>query len=406
MFDKIFVLFLMLGISGCSSIVEPIKISGLSPNPNLQEKFSVELIPLTFSVANELNLQEFPRFVSLPSNTVPARKISAQSLSQNQFPSEDIANDYRLGGGDVVTLIQTLEAKQKMLSGVMINPPSLGQSNGEQAVTSVEDSSTNIISTKGRVGPDGSLLLIGVGRLDAQGRTIVDLRDEVRSILIRNGKLPDFQLEVTEFNSQKALVTTDAAPDEQPDQLKYILQITDRPTPLREIIATAGVAFDENVLTVVKLQRDTKIYSFTLASLFDARAPAIFLKNNDHIIIQTLNYTDSKVFLVGGVEPKILKIRPETRPTLAEILFAENGPLGDRTAQRSAVYLLRGHNPVKAYHLDTQNPARIFVADTLEMRPDDIVYVAEQPINTFNRVLETILPLRIFSRDARDNNLP
>ena len=52
----------------------------------------------------------------------------------------------------------------------------------------------NIIQTSGRVGSDGSLLLLEVGRLESSGKTINELRSEVRNILIRNGLSPKFQL--------------------------------------------------------------------------------------------------------------------------------------------------------------------------------------------------------------------
>lgn len=58
------------------------------------------------------------------------------------------------------------------------------------------------------------------------------------------------------------------------------------------------------------------------------------------------------------------------------------------------VYLLRGTDPVVAYHLDAQSPTHLIVADAMELRPNDILYVAEQPIVSFNRTLETITPLR------------
>lgn len=374
MFDKFLIISCIFIISGCASVVEPIKIANLSADPKLQEQFSIEVMPLTFSIAEELNLQQFPRLLSLPGNRFSAKLISDQDIERNLFPPDSETFSYRLGFGDQVSFIN--------------------------------QSSSGVTSTTGRIGSDGTLLLMGVGRLEAKGRHINDLRDEVRSILIRNGLTPDFQMEIAGFNSQKAYITTDAPPDEQPDQIRYILPITDRGTPLREIIATAGVAFNEKVFTIVKIQRSGKTYSFSLSDLFSETAPRVFLKDQDHVFIQNLEYVKGKVFLVGGIKPKVLEIQPELRQTLADILFAEKGPLEDPSAQRSAVYLLRGHSPVKAYHLDVQNPTRILVAGALEMRPDDIVYVAEQPINTFNRVLETILPFRLFSRDTSKGNLP
>ena len=409
MLNNLFKLSFIFIISGCSSVVEPIKISDLSPDPKLQEQFSVEVIPLTFSIAEELNVQRFPRLLSLPGNNFSPRLISDQAIERNQFPPDSENFSYRLGVGDELIFIQardpsidTINAPQTLNTSDENSPvAALALSSGGVSIPS-----SGVISTRGRIGSDGSLLLIGVGRLEAKGRNINDLRDEVRSILIRNGRIPDFQLEIEVFSSQKAYVTTDAPPDEKPDQIKYILPITDRGVPLREILATAGVAFNEKKFTLVKILRDGKKYSFSLADLFSATAPQVFLKDQDHVFIQNLEYVKGKVFLVGGVKPKVLEIQPELRETLAQILFAPDGPLEEPSAQRSAVYVLRGRSPVKAYHLDAQNPARILVADALEMRPEDIVYVAEQPINTFNRVLETILPFRLLSRDTKQGNLP
>ena len=42
----------------------------------------------------------------------------------------------------------------------------------------------------------------------------------------------------------------------------------------------------------------------------------------------------------------------------------------------------------------------------MELRPDDIVYVAEQPISSFNRTLATIIPLRALLSDIQSGNIP
>ena len=124
------------------------------------------------------------------------------------------------------------------------------------------------------------------------------------------------------------------------------------------------------------------------------------------MFVQNLEYQSGKVFLLGGVSPTVIPIQPEKRQTLAEALFAQNGPLATSTAQRSVVYLLRGRDPVEAYSLDAQNPLRVLVADAVELRPNDIVFVAEQPITTFSRNLANSIPLRVLLRDIQNNNVP
>lgn len=414
MLSRFVLLIFVMSIAGCTSIIEPIKIPDLDPNPKLQEDFSVDLEPLTLAAAKELNLQHFPRFISLPGIRESATLIDEKAIGEPQFPPKTDKFFYLLGVGDEITFIQSVNTP------LALGIPSFGTassaaaegaggiqlSDNEQAIPVLTPSTSSIVSTTGRIGSDGSLLLLGVGRLEAKGRPISDLRDEVRNILIQNGRTPDFQFEITRFNSQKAYVSTDLPANQQPARIKFIVPITDKAIPLREIVATAGVPFNEKIFTLVKIQRGGETYSFSLADLFSETAPQIFLKDKDHVFIQNLSYVDAKVFLVGGVLPKVIRIQPELRPTLAEILFSSNGPLQEPSAQRSAVYLLRGQSPIKAYHLDAQNPARLLVADSVEMRPGDIVYVAEQPINTFNRMLSTILPFRIFSRDIKSNNIP
>ena len=63
------------------------------------------------------------------------------------------------------------------------------------------------INSTGRIGSDGSVLLLEVGRLEANGKSLNELRSEVRNILIRNGVIPRFQLEIVDFKSQKSYLT-------------------------------------------------------------------------------------------------------------------------------------------------------------------------------------------------------
>jgi len=67
---------------------------------------------------------------------------------------------------------------------------------------------------------------------------------------------------------------------------------------------------------------------------------------------------------------------------------------------------LRGKNPSVAYHLDAQNVSRILVAAKTELRPEDILYVADRPIITLSRTLSEIIPLRILINDIQNGNIP
>ena len=216
-------------------------------------------------------------------------------------------------------------------------------------------------------------------------------------------KLPDsqndFQVKIAEFNSQKAIVSIPGKPG-------GVIKIHDTAIPLDEILTEMGMAIDVNMITQINLRRGGKSFFFTLDELLKETKDRLYLNPDDQVSIQTLKYKNSKVFILGGITPQIFEIDPSVRQTLADILFTSGGALSKSSAKRSEVYLLRGSNPVMAYHLDAQNPTRLIVADAMELRPNDILYVAEQPIISFNRALATIVPLRILLRDIQDENIP
>ena len=117
---------------------------------------------------------------------------------------------YLLGIGDQITLTQLNE--DVVMSSALpsaISGNNAVEQDGIQSLTTFGKPTpvNNIIQTSGRVGSDGSILLLAVGRLEALGKSINDLRSEVRNILIRNGISPKFQLEISAFDSQKAYIT-------------------------------------------------------------------------------------------------------------------------------------------------------------------------------------------------------
>ena len=397
----------LLFLVGCSQIVEPVVLPELQKEATDQEVFEINLQALSFEAAKSLNAARYDRLVTKPGAAFSADAVSEASLSKPFLPSKSANTPYMLGIGDEVALVQYIDALPTI--GSIVNGVDSSQSASSERQNTTTSASSSIISTSGRVGADGSLLLIGVGRLDANGRQISELRDEIRTILIRNGQAPNFQLEIKGFNSQKAYITTDLLSRSSASKAANIsagIPITDRGITLREVIATAGIDFDESVLTIVRVKRNETTYTIGLSDLLVKNSEELYLKNQDHVFVQSFSYQPGKVFLLGGVTPQIIPILPENRQTLAEALFAKNGPLATASAQRSAVYLLRGRNPVQAYHLDAQNPLRVLVANEVELRPNDIVFVSEQPISTFNRTLANILPLRILLRDIENSNIP
>lgn len=270
----------------------------------------------------------------------------------------------------------------------------------------VEEGISQTIATTALVGQDGFVVLEGIGKVDVINKTVDEVGRDIKKALSKGSTTgTEFQIEVIEFASQRALISIPGAVEEQlgtqtatgvnvGNASGAIVPITNIPVTLEEALTQRGVTLDGQYITRIALQRAGRKYSFTLRHLLETSAARVYLQGGDRVTVERLGYKSNKVFVLGGVTPTIVNIDPEIRQTLADILFTSDGVLSARGANRSEVYLLRGSDPVVAYHLDAQSPTRLIVADAMELRPNDILYVAEQPIVSFNRTLATLTPLR------------
>ena len=93
-------------------------------------------------------------------------------------------------------------------------------------------------------------------------------------------------------------------------------------------------------------------------------------------------------------QPGRFKLPFERQATLADALY-EGGGFNTNTGDPSQIYVLRGAargDQVTAYHLDARNVVNLVRATKLQMRPNDIIFVAEQPVTRWNRVVQQIVP--------------
>jgi protein involved in polysaccharide export with SLBB domain len=276
-------------------------------------------------------------------------------------------------------------------------PEIIIQNNDQIAIQIISNEPKKIIST---VGSKGNILLGDIGSISAVNRTIDNLYEEISNILIKDGINPNIQLEIIEFNSKKAYLI-------QKNVQSIIVPLTSSAITLRELIVKAKDQLVKSGLSTISLKRSGQVFRMTEDQILDPKTQDIWIIDEDQIEIEDLKYKPGQVFALSGAgSAQVVPIEPSKRETLADILFTQNGALNNLMAKRSEVYLLRGKNPSVAYHLDTQNVSRILVAAKTELRPNDIVYVADRPIISFSRTLSEILPLRILLRDIQNNDIP
>ncbi len=103
-------------------------------------------------------------------------------------------------------------------------------------------------------------------------------------------------------------------------------------------------------------------------------------------------------------KPMRLALPFENRAYLADLMFGGDG-LNIQTSDLSEIYVLRAsthpetYGDVVAYHLNAKNAANLVSAARFEMRPSDIVFVSEQPVTTWGRVVAQLTP-NLFTQAA------
>ena len=79
-------------------------------------------------------------------------------------------------------------------------------------------------------------------------------------------------------------------------------------------------------------------------------------------------------------------------------MFDDTRGISVESGDVSQIYVLRASQDprefgaVTAWHLDARNAANFALMTNFELRPDDVVFVAQQPITTWNRAVSQILP--------------
>ena len=437
-------LVLVFGVGGCGAIYQSpkvnsfrdgdtkIRVQPITPESVLaanRSSYTPKSLPSAFYATAGANTSgvgggAIPRPIEDPSNQTRALQLSVPPAVQNA--------PYRVGIGDVLLL-----ATPQVGSTVAQLTGLLAASNARQGYT-VQD--------------DGAIAIPNVGRVQVANLTLEDAESVLFQRLVENQIDPTFSLEVAEFNSQKVSIGGAVArPTVVPIGLSAVT--------LDEALAAAGGVTAENAeFASVRIYRDGTLYQIPLSELYSTSGlQRTRLADGDSIFVDTqfqldqaqayfqqeiraaefrqrarinaLNELQAAVNIrrsaqqdarqnfqarleLGDVDRDYVYLTGEVKnqarfalpfgqtATLADALF-DNGGLPIRTADVSQIYVLRGSadprefGAVTAWQLDGRDATNFVLASRFELRPNDIVFIAEQPVTRWSRVVTQITPTLI-----------
>lgn len=289
-----------------------------------------------------------------------SRQASQQALPAS-FQSSDQPYQYRVAPQDV--LLVTVWNRPEL------NNPS---------------NTSNELS--GRViNADGTVYYPFVGSFKAGGKTVQEVRNLLTTGLTRVIKLPQVDVSVLQYRSQRVLVSGEV-------RTPGLVPITDVPPDLTKIIASAGGATSEADLTNVTLTRGNETVRLDLQALYyngDLRSN-VRLQHGD--IVNVPERRASRVFVTGEVIRPAALMLPRGAFTLADAL-ADAGGVNPLSANTGQIYVLRRgtDDRAKIYHLNAEAPDALLLADQFELNARDVVYVDAASVVRLGRVLSNIL---------------
>lgn len=322
------------------------------------------------------------------------RTLSESEMRLTEAP-ESIPN-YRIGAGDVLQV-------------VVFGHPELTNPGG---TSSGEDIQGQLVSA------DGTIFYPYVGEIDAEGKTLRELRDSLSQGLSQYIREPQVDVRVRQYRSQRVYISGDIVkPCTVPitDITLTVLQALDQCDTLAS--KEGGGVGVQNV----RLIREGESTLLDLNQIYASGRP-VPLKPGDRLLIDD---SANRIFMVGEFDEQMALPYSTGGMSLSDAI-ADAGGVNLESADTSAIYVLRGFmadqpeasqgTPLflrpDAYKLDMSNPSGLLLANQFELKPRDVVFAAPASLVNFNRALALILPslnaftqsYYLYDRIGRDNN--
>ncbi|XGA81016.1 polysaccharide export protein [Halomonas sp. CH40] len=300
----------------------------------------------------------------------------AQPLSAEQRQAFD-DYEYLVGPGDVLSII-------------VYNHPELTNPFGAGSDRSLNESG-NLVQS------DGNISYPFIGTLEAEGRTVKDIQQELSRRLSEYLTDPQVVIRVAAFESQKVFLSGAVGS-------ARALPITNTPLTIIDAISQAGGLADNANWHDAVLNRNGQEREISLYALLKEGDLSQNLLLEDGDVLHVPTSDNQAVAVMGQVRaPGSLRMGAD-RFSLTDAISRAGG-LDETQAAPSGIFVLRRQSEesdklATVYQLDIRNATAFMVGSQFTLEPRDVVYVTTAPIARWNRVIDLLLPSMDFPGDG------
>ena len=323
--------------------------------------------------------------VNIDESSVNREPVSRKDLAGELSSGKVSKYEYRIGAHDIL--------------GVRVwNNPDLTTNTRASSTpfgtksTQTKDSN-ELVAERQQVTPEGvevqssgTFFFPFAGEVQAEGKTISEVRTLLTEKLSMYVKDPQVSVRVQEFNSQQAQIIGEV-------DTPRPLSITSKPLRILDAIALAGGMKESADRSEAILVTSNQRKIVNMAELLDGDMSQNFiLKNGDVLNIDTNRYR--QIVIMGEVNKPVAMAYDQRGMSLNDALVAASG-INQNYANATGVYILRnmGRDTVPTiYRLDMANATGLLLADRFPLEARDVVYVDTAAVSRWNRVINQILP--------------
>ena len=359
----------LLSFVSCGRVYFPIELKTISRSDRSekQQNSNVVIVPMTTKNIKLANNVPYKRYIIEAGDLEePARFIPAEVALVEKYPTVNDPGPYLIGVGDTLGYEELL---------------------GSSGTQNARVTRSLIVNENGLIN------FFQLGRISAEGKTLSELEDLIYKKVVETGGNTDFNLFISNFRSKSFSLSLEM----RTKSIPYV----STPIFIKQILGEVQVS--KTIDTKISIFRGDDKYVFSYNNLLRDTKKNVRVFPGDRIFVNSLNYKKEKVLLVGetGAQSAIF-IDPNLRHSLSDTIFS-GSVLNGTTSDFSQIYVLRKNKKsFQAFHLDITDPTRVSLATQFEMRPDDIVFVATQPLSLYSRTLSQILGSTGLTLQARD----
>ena len=259
---------------------------------------------------------------------------------------------------------------------------------GASDVLSINLTDTDDIDGSYIIGPNGSIDLPFVGKINITNLTLNETKIKLVSVLKKYYKNSDLQVTINEFNSSKIYVL---------GAVRNQITINLDQKPLQLIDAAIQANYNPNAESKAfgnkgLLRRDNQVYKIDINNIFQSSNDKdnFYLKKDDVIFVDK----NSDALHVFGEVTKPGVYYPNIDYSLTELISSAG--ISSLTANAAKVYIIRedydSFLKINVFKLDIRNPINLVLGKRFLLQPKDIIFIPPTRLVQWNRVISLLLP--------------